>query len=169
MSDRAVVNTCLENQLDQRLGKPLNKFKCQMHPLDSFAHATEKDVKTFENQKALDVGVREDEPAHMPFLQKGESEAKGLIRASSKIFHSTKYSLRVEMTRELRQAKVTENGSVFPRYVGDIFYQYYLLGGKLSLYSPVIESYFRKVPPSEEPAPLGHQKWVAGEEYTNCS
>lgn len=49
LSDRARVNKCVSQQLEEMLGKKLVQLKCHLHPLDGMATQARKELK------ALDV------------------------------------------------------------------------------------------------------------------
>ena len=140
MSDRCTTNNVIDEKLEEAIGRPLNRFKCAMHPLDSIAKAVDKSVKLFEDRRLTSLKKR----GSLPFIHRGESQNQALIRTTSKIFHSTKYSCREEMTQHLRSCGlVAANASPnYHRFVGNRFHVMFLDSATLFAYSTSIVDFF---------------------------
>ncbi len=75
--NRHIVNKAVHQLLEVEIGKPLNKFRCAMHPLDSFQKACDK-VLVSEG-----CGTAEKFP-QMPYQHRNESMPEALLRTIDK-------------------------------------------------------------------------------------
>lgn len=80
MTDRCSTNDAVDRQLEEQRNIKVNKFRCSMHPLDSFARDANKALKRLD--------VNKERTCKMPFNKGGECNAQAFIRVASKLFTS---------------------------------------------------------------------------------
>ena len=128
MSDRCVVNKCVEDSLSAKKEQNLNTFKCSVHPLDSMAKGSDKTVTKFENDNQLDI--------KQLFRKSGESYTQALIKCVGKLFYNDKVGCSKDITAHLKEvveipdSEVSESMKrVYHRFVGNRFHIYFLDAG----------------------------------------
>lgn len=147
MSDRCRTNDAIDDLLELEKGSSFNRFKCAMHPLDSFAKDCEKMIKHFEAKMAIDSKKTS---SRYPFVHRGESNTQALVRTVAKLFHDTKYNCDRELVKYLKMKgavpdKSTSNSVVYYRFVGNRFHVYFLSSGLLYTYREHIKDFFNNV------------------------
>lgn len=133
MTDRAAVNTSIDNKLSNITEKPINSFRCGMHPLDTLA-------------KACDHALNElDQPNNYPRLYKrrGESSVACLLRKVCDLFHNESTGCAIPLSSYLRSVNCCFTST--PRYVGGRFNILFESAKCVMHMIPSILNYFRKV------------------------
>ena len=146
MSDRCATNKLVEDLIEESKGESVNRFKCAMHPLDALAKACDKTLKSEEDHllgKSAQTGAQ-------PFLHGNESHTQALVRATSKLFHNTKYNCRAELSANLRTRNCIPpedalKSVLFHRFVGNRFHVYFLNCALLYHYSAPMTDFFTDI------------------------
>ena len=140
MTDRCPTNSAIENILDSDRDVKLNRFRCAMHPLDSMAKECEQVVFNFEqSNKICDT---KNPKLKYPFLNRGESNTKALVRTTAKLFYDLQYNCDKELVSYLQSRDVANNSVVYHRFVGNRFHIYFLDSALLYHYKDSISSFF---------------------------
>ena len=100
----------------------------------------EKEIKPFESS-ITDFNTNQ---SKMPYLYRGESFTQGLVRVTSKIFHSTQYSCERELTRYIQDSGLNER-PVYHRFAGNRFQICFVNAGLLYFYSDHINDFFSSI------------------------
>ena len=144
MSDRCVTNDSIEKKLSETI-KPLNTFKCAMHPLDTIARECEKVIRTHDATLPISNGLQ-------PFTKGGESNTQALVRCVGKLFHDPACGCGAELTKYLKMNNFStsdnddlQKKTLFPRFVGNRFHVYFLDAGLVYLYCDHLVSFLSKV------------------------
>lgn len=144
MSDRVIVNKCIEDQLSAEKGSKLNTFKCAIHPLDTIAKNTDGVLVNFEEEQHVDI--------KQFFKRRGESFTQALIKGVGKLFYSESVGCNKDLTEFLFQQSgvpdcETADGvkRVYHRFVGNRFHIYFLVGGLSYHYSEHLLQFFLRI------------------------
>ena len=90
MSDGCIVNSAIENILEDKIGHQLNRIKCVVHPLDTMARDSDKAIQEMEGECAID------KPKDL-FINRKESIMQGVIRGIGKLWFNNKFGLAQEL------------------------------------------------------------------------
>lgn len=137
MDDRCVTNAAIHRQLETLKGKPINDFKCGMHPLDAFHNDCHKVLHHHEKESGVS---QKKTSGQYPFVHRDESETQALIRTTSKIFHEGQCACGKEFIHHVREAgtaageKDSKKSVLYYRFVGNRFHISFLLCGMLYHY-----------------------------------
>ena len=129
LSDRAVVNHCVTQNLQDNFG-PLIELKCNLHPLDSLASKAKTVMKEFENNAQVN-GLCFGKDAAVVNLIHGISKMK--YKASTGHPSSFKTFL----------AKQNIPISFIPRYVGNRLHILFLLSGNIFFLQSTLLTYLK--------------------------
>lgn len=110
MTDRCSTNDAVDRQLEEQRNIKVNKFRCSMHPLDSFARDANKALKRLD--------VNKERTCKMPFNKGGECNAQAFIRVASKLFTSDSCGDSTELRSFLKEKGFPQQ---IPRWVGNRF------------------------------------------------
>ena len=151
MTDRHIVNTAVDETLEEKKGSEIHKFRCAMHPLDSFQKSSNKILGEEED-------IDQKKYSHMPYTHRGESMTQALIRLVDKLFHDQSIAIGADLSTYLQNMGFSsshnqmETGRMFLRWVGNKFNVLYTNASYVSQYAPHIVQYLKKVQPSSNPA-----------------
>ena len=90
MSDGCIVNSAIENILEDKTGHKLNRLKCVLHPLDTMARDSDKAIQEMEVECAID------KPKDL-FINRKESIMRRVIRGIGKLWFNNKFGLTQEL------------------------------------------------------------------------
>lgn len=139
MTDRHIVNQAVDELIETEIGKPLNKYRCAMHPLDSFHKSCDKVLATEE------CGMAEKFP-QMPYQHRSESMPQALLRTLDKLFHDQQVNLGEELRAYLKQQGFgsEEKETLYLRWVGNKFNILFRNATYTYLYTPYIITFLTK-------------------------
>ena len=66
MADRCVTNSAVDNLIEVEAGKPVNSFRCGVHPLDAFTHEVNAIFKEDDKKRSAPKGF-------MPYEKAGRT------------------------------------------------------------------------------------------------
>lgn len=155
MTDRHVVNTSVDNQLETAKGGEINKFRCFMHPLDSFQKECDKAIKKLEHPNLQKKYV------NAPFPHRGESMTQALIRCIDKLFHDQSIAIGEDLRNFLRSCG---HDGKFLRWVGNKFNILFNNAYSAFLYKDYILTFLTKVKESQNRASLAVANMLKGQD-----
>nr|XP_054771218.1 uncharacterized protein LOC129279140 [Lytechinus pictus] len=135
MTDRAIVNNCIDRKLEEINETRLNSFRCGMHPLDTIGKACDKVLVIQEKDFS--------EHFNRLYKKKGESVVSCFIRKCCDLFHNQQTGCCTELTAFLKSAGCPIH--TIPRWVGNRFNILFDCSTCILVMTPYIREYFTKV------------------------